>query len=74
MFKGINFEGHPGSLQRMGALVIFCAKNDYRLEKMRVGQLEFEIRPLVTPASGKSLNTKDAAVNTEKSSVECTVK
>lgn len=37
---------------------------------MGLGQLEFDIHVIL--ASGKSHYTKDAAVNKEKSSVECT--
>lgn len=39
---------------------------------MGVGQLEFEIRPC-HPGIRQSLYTKDAVVNTEKSSIECTM-
>lgn len=43
------------------------------IEKIGMGKLVFEIRPFVIPASGKPLYTKDAVVNTEKSSIECTM-
>lgn len=43
------------------------------IEKIGVGKLVFEIRPFVIPASGKSFYTRDAVVNKEKSSIECTM-
>lgn len=49
-----------------------CKRMVYRLEKNGGGSVRV-FRHLAIPALGTSPYTKDAAVNTEKSSVECTV-
>lgn len=52
-------------------MAIFYCKGIGRVYEFK--NKEFKVRPLLIPASGNYLYTKDAAANMEKSSVECTV-